>query len=216
MARRNPEGFYVYAYFEPGCELPFYVGKGCGDRHRRHFVPSKLTRRTAMACKLRSLLSQGIRPIIKILAQRLPEPAAIALEKHVIWLFGRRDIRTGCLMNHTDGGEGQSGRLVSRVTRDKLRDAHLGRQLTTEHRRKIGLGGLKPIVAIAVVDSTQRLEYAGRCEATKHGYPTISIHRALKSGRPYRGYIWKYKEAGNEIPTPRIGLPRDPSADPVA
>ena len=236
MARRNPEGFYVYAYFEPGCALPFYVGKGHGDRLRKHLYPHKAACRTAMAKKLRQLKARGITPIIKVIAQGLSESSALAFEKFAIWVCGRRDQGTGCLMNHTDGGEGSSGKKVSpetrrklslanrgqhrtdefrerlrqvntgrqhtEATKRKLSEAHKGRTLHIEQRRKIGRSLSKAIFAVSLADASVQ-EFDSRSEAGRHGFPASSVHRAIVTGREYRGFIWKYKGANDETEASR-------------
>lgn len=108
--------FYTYLWLrECGGEFlagtPYYAGKGKGDRafviqgHRQN------------PPKDRSF----------ILVQEFPDEAtAFAAEKFLISYYGRIDLGTGCLRNRTDGGEGQSGRIVSQETRSKMRLSHIG------------------------------------------------------------------------------------------
>lgn len=58
---------------------------------------------------------------VEILATGLTMELAKKLEIDLISYYGRVDIGTGCLVNHTDGGEGQTGRLVSQKTIDKIK-----------------------------------------------------------------------------------------------
>ena len=104
--------YFIYAYFEPNNDKPFYVGKGCGDRHLQHLKRDILYKKNTMFyCKLRKMLRNGILPIVKKLLENLTEQEAFEKEKLFIRIYGRRDIGTGCLCNHTDGGEGATNTL---------------------------------------------------------------------------------------------------------
>src|SRR5208337_226071 len=89
LARSNR--FYTYMFLREN-GMPYYVGKGCGDRA---FV--KPTRRKGpWAPKDRS----------RILVQHwTSEAEALEMEKVFIDMYGRKDNGTGCLRNLTDGGE---------------------------------------------------------------------------------------------------------------
>ena len=58
------ETFYVYAYFEPGAETPFYVGKGMRYRSRIHL---KQSHNPAVARKIIDLRLAGLEPEVKLL-----------------------------------------------------------------------------------------------------------------------------------------------------
>lgn len=64
---------------------------------------------------------------------------ACAIEKYLISFYGRHDLNTGNLCNHTDGGEGAMGAKRSLKTREKLRLINTGKKLTQEHKDKIGI-----------------------------------------------------------------------------
>lgn len=81
---------------------PYYVGKGRGKRayDKKH------------RCKPPSDPSK-----IVFVVTGLSEQEALQEEVRIIALYGRIDNGTGCLANLTDGGEGQSGRLVTEEER---------------------------------------------------------------------------------------------------
>jgi hypothetical protein len=88
--------FYTYAYLrESG--TPYYIGKGCKGRchSRHHRVPVPPKER------------------ILILKSGLSEEEAWSHEKYMIFVFGRKDLGTGILLNCTDGGEGSAGAIRS-------------------------------------------------------------------------------------------------------
>lgn len=118
--------FYVYSYTEPGEEDPFYIGKGHNDRAYAHLRRKFRQAKTRFYCKLNSLRVQGIQPQIDYLGKDMFEIEAFALEEYLIKYYGRLDLGTGCLTNHTDGGDGVKGLLCSIDTRKKISEANKG------------------------------------------------------------------------------------------
>lgn len=102
--------FYIYAHFTPGSMDPFYVGKGKDGR-----AWSKQGRNNHWKGVVRKYGYE-----VQFLENKLDEETAFDLECHYIACFGRLDLHTGCLVNQTDGGEGQSGRKVDKITRSKI------------------------------------------------------------------------------------------------
>lgn len=108
--------FYVYIIFRSS-GIPCYVGKGRGDRIDRHDY-------RCHSSHLRAImrLSEALLPRLK-LREGLSEAEAFETEIAFIAAIGR-EANGGPLVNKTDGGEGQSGRVTSEATRKKLRAAY--------------------------------------------------------------------------------------------
>lgn len=128
--------FYVYQLRLATSEAPFYIGKGKGSRAVVHFSPSSLRHRNRKNAILKSASSQGIDVLTERLACDLTEGEAFAEERRLIAHYGRLDEGTGCLANHTDGGQGATGRIHSVETRAAIGRAQKGRQKTPEEIAK--------------------------------------------------------------------------------
>lgn len=134
--------YYVYIYLDrtkPGQYIygdisflyePFYVGKGGNDRFKPY---NHVTDKNELVSnKIKKLGYENIFiPIINCNS----EFNAFGQEQYLIQLIGRRELQTGPLCNMTGGGEGGS---KGPITREKLRQTHLGKKLSIEHRKKIG------------------------------------------------------------------------------
>jgi len=115
-------GTYVYGDYSFDYE-PIYVGKG--KRKRAYYFEDHNK-------FLKAKLAKFGKPIIKIIAQKLPETKSFELEIGLIALIGRKDQGKGPLCNLTDGGEGNGGRVWSEESKQKMR-----RPKSEEHKKKI-------------------------------------------------------------------------------
>jgi len=145
------EKYYVYIYLDPikGGNFtygdykfdyePFYIGKGCKERCNDHIFDCKLKTSTFKNNKIKKILSLGLTPIILKVSENLFEIDAFEIEKKLIQVIGRRDLKKGPLTNLTDGGEGFSGLIKSDLHRQRLSESNLGKKLSEETKRKISL-----------------------------------------------------------------------------
>lgn len=82
----SPNGFYVYILVDPANDLPFYVGKGKGDRAKAHALAERrgADSNSVKAQKLCSIRLAGAEVGIVIVADGLTEANALAVERDFI------------------------------------------------------------------------------------------------------------------------------------
>lgn len=196
--------FYVYAYFEPGCKEPFYIGKGSGQRAYQHTCRCRISKqRTHFYNKLRSLLHAGTEPQIVLLQKDLTELRAFELERRLIKFFKRRS-EGGCLCNHTTGGEGGAGyKRQTPVTKKERRNrstAQKGKKFTEQHRKNISKAHQKiwqdRVPSIKACDPiTQEIQhlFSSTRGAERAGFDRRAIYHVLKGTRKtHKSLTWEY------------------------
>jgi hypothetical protein len=108
---------------------------------------------------IRGILERGITPEIIVLYQNLSEQEAFAMEKQLIAELGRKDLKTGILLNFTPGGDGPvhspevyaaigrklQGRKRSEASILRTKESLTGRTRSHDERHNIarGLSGKK-------------------------------------------------------------------------
>jgi hypothetical protein len=117
--------YYVYLHIKETNGEPFYVGKGKENRY-------KDTRRSE---HWNNIFNKYGFDVI-FLETNLNEKDAF--EKEIYWIkrIGRKDLKKGPLVNYSDGGEGQTGKIMSDETKEKLRQINLGKKLSKESIEK--------------------------------------------------------------------------------
>jgi NUMOD3 motif len=103
--------FYVYEHWRPDRDICFYVGKGQGTRS--HDKKNRNRHHKGIQNKLAKL---GMCIEVRMVASGLSEDSAFALEIERIDFWRKLGIK---LANKTEGGEGRSGSIASRITRQK-------------------------------------------------------------------------------------------------
>jgi group I intron endonuclease len=117
--------FYVYVHRIADLNIPFYVGKGGGNR-----ISSRRDRN-----KYWHHVVNKYGYTIDFVAKGLTESEAFAMEKDLIATF--KSMNLPHFVNLTDGGEGTSGYVASEELRKKRSEAQKGKTLSEEHKRKI-------------------------------------------------------------------------------
>jgi hypothetical protein len=122
----------VYRHIRLDNNEPFYIGIGKG--YKRAFEKQKRNN------YWRNVVNKTDYKV-DILFDDLTWEEAQLKEIEFINIYGRKDIKTGTLVNLTNGGEGCNGRIFTQEQRrsigDKNRIHNLGKKLTKEHKDKI-------------------------------------------------------------------------------
>lgn len=120
-----PEGlksgkYYVYVLLDTRCRSrryryvgyePFYVGYGKLGRVLEHFKEYTAKKSLKNNIIRKIITETGNWPKFKILQSDLTLRQAKRREVEIIRMYGRRDVGNGPLANHTDGGDGFTGRV---------------------------------------------------------------------------------------------------------
>ena len=114
----------VYCLIDPRNGLPFYVGKGKGTRMYSH---EKMVSRGIIPHnnlflfrKIKKIQNVGLSIIYKKIYEGMDDASALSVEMDEIKRIGRSNLGLGPLCNLTDGGDGNSGKVVSEKTKCKM------------------------------------------------------------------------------------------------
>jgi hypothetical protein len=127
---------YVYTLVDPRNHLPFYVGKGSGERCNAHVVEAKyyVKRKSLKLNKIRKLMRLGMEPIVIKLEENVSDKQALDLE--CLLIAEMRDLGFN-LTNMTDGGDGAQGYKHTEEYKQMMSQRFKGRIITEEHRQKM-------------------------------------------------------------------------------
>lgn len=127
--------YYVYLHIKLTDGAPFYIGKGCSYRYNSKRDRNKWWHNTVN--------KYGFDVII--LESNLTNEEALKQEMYWIDRIGRRDLGNGPLVNLTNGGEGETGRIphnkgITGVIKfsDEI-NKKKGKPQSQEHKDKISL-----------------------------------------------------------------------------
>lgn len=189
--------FYVYKLVDPCDGRPFYIGKGTkqsGKYFRRleeHLKECRYAQNGSMNYtykirKILSMLAVNIKPVFEIIEESDDEEFIKQKEISLIAFYGRKDIGTGILCNHTNGGEGMIGYKHSADHRAKMKIDNKGGQATAIPVAQICTETGK---IIKIHDSARQ---AG-IELTNKSGAKSNINNACKKKTyaPY-GFYWRY------------------------
>lgn len=118
--------FYVYLYECPISGNIVYVGKGIRSRDKSHWT-AKTHYNKRFFNYLQKLKSSNLEPKIYRIFENLSNADACVKEMELINKFGRKDIdANGTLYNLTLGGEGATGRKLSKESIEKIASKQRG------------------------------------------------------------------------------------------
>ena len=175
--------YYVYQLRLSVSSVPFYIGKGKGRRVAYHFTPSGLKARSLKNSIIKKAMSEGVEVLTEILFSDLTEIEALNKEVELIAFYGRRDIGTGILANHTDGGDGTSGHVKTPESIAKISAAKVGKRRSPETVEKM---------SIANTGKTMTRQAREKISIFQRGRTKTPEHlRAMKFGQWDKNPAWK-------------------------
>jgi len=102
-------------------ENPFYIGKGTKNRMYEHYKRATKTKiKSPVLDKIRNIILNNRQVIYKKIFESDIESNVIKKEINTILEIGRRDLKTGPLLNLTDGGEGVTNYIWSKKHKKNL------------------------------------------------------------------------------------------------
>ena len=188
--------FYVYELWNPLTNEVFYVGKGTnyGKGYRRLAEHIKDTRyykagkfkQNYKYNTIAKIMDAGMLPTIKVVFESENEQLAIEEEKRRILDYGRKDIGTGILVNHTNGGEGMTGFRHSQEHIERLKNDNPGGKSVA----KALIGICCHTFKATEYESCQQASVLLTGDSTSKG----NIHFAAKTKkRTTLGRFWRFK-----------------------
>jgi hypothetical protein len=124
------EEYCVYEHINPTTNQPFYIGMGTLNRPESLSGRSKFWKDTVK--------KYGYK--INIIKRGIDFKEAGNLEIELIKKFGRRDLKTGILVNLNDGGCGFSGGKHTEESKKKISDSTKGKINSKETKEKMSKG----------------------------------------------------------------------------
>ncbi|MEY2647025.1 MAG: Flavobacterium phage Fpv2 [Bacteroidota bacterium] len=179
---------YLYRHIRLDKNEPFYIGiSNVNDDYKRAYKKSCRNKHWTNIVKCTKYE-------VEILFDDLTEEEVKIKEKEFISLYGRVDLKTGSLVNLTDGGDGVLNMNTNSELRLKLSKAAIGKKMSESAKKKMGDNQKLPILQYDL-DGNFIKEWDGIIDATKSvGKHSTNIMRCCngKFKQAY-GYIWKYK-----------------------
>ena len=174
---------YVYAHYDTTGRV-FYIGKG---QRKRAFQTCNRPTNWQVVAK-----NGGF--VVKIWANNLDADTAFQMEEDWIRLYGRKDLGAGNLVNQTNGGKGDRGRLIkhSEATKAKMSAAAAGRKWSDEWKSK-NRDSILQSGKLAVAARQRKI----MCKETEQVFDSIAeAARQLKIGRRSINNILSGKQIG--------------------
>ena len=179
---------YLYRHIRLDKNEPFYIGiSNVNDNYKRAY--KKTCRNKHWTNIINSTNYE-----VEILLDDLTEEEVKIKEKEFITLYGRIDLKTGSLVNLTDGGDGVLNMNTNSELRLKLSKAAFGKKMSESAKKKMGDNQKLPVLQYDL-NGTFIKEWDGIIDATKEvGKHSTNIMRCCQGKfKQAYGFIWKYK-----------------------
>lgn len=201
--------YYLYRHIRLDTNQPFYIGIGTKQENKYKNSFEKTYHR-AVSKKNRNDFWKNVVNKTGYKVQILMESDNYKFlenkEKEFIKLYGRVDIKTGLLVNFTEGGSGVLS--ISDETKDKIRNKLLGHKDSDEIREKksrlnvkfwLGKVGKDFFMSKEVLQFDLQGNFIQEFENAvdvkrKLGFDTANIYRCCQGKRKTcKKYVWKFK-----------------------
>lgn len=170
--------YYIYRHIRLDKNEVFYIGKG--TTHKRRIDRQNYYQRAYAKDRNNSIWKRIINKTgykVEIIYETECEAEAFNKEIEFIKLYGRININTGTLANLTNGGEGETGRIVSEEVKEKYRKINKGRKHSDEVNKSKGRKGeSNPFYGRVHKESTIRKFVVSQSTPIEVIYPDGSKH----------------------------------------
>lgn len=116
-------GHYVYIYLDPDTDVPFYIGKGVGNRIFAHLGESAESEK---GTKIQELHDQGKTPKIELLRYGMSESEAALIEASVIDFIGTENL--------TNEVRGYHSRSYGRISAEEILTTFTAQPVKITHK----------------------------------------------------------------------------------
>lgn len=196
---------YVYLHRRKDNNEPFYVGVGgllSFDNYQR--ANANNWKGLASRSKFWKSIASKFGFTVEIVLDNCTKQEAFSEEIRLIKLYGRQDIETGILVNHTDGGDGRVG--SSEEMKKKCGEKNIGKKWTEE--RRLGIKKEKPkrnnVAWNKGIPHTEKAKL-NMSAAAKHK-SKMSLETKQKISKSNSGKVFS-KEARQKMSNYRTGKP---------
>lgn len=141
--------YYIYRHVRLDNNEVFYIGVGTKTSNKNIVTKTETYKEIYKRAYVQSTRNSFWKSIVSktkyrvdILCESNDYSFIEEKEKEFIKLYGRRDLKTGTLVNFTDGGKGQNNAIrkpLSEETKQKMSLAQKGKPKSEEHKKSLSL-----------------------------------------------------------------------------
>lgn len=173
---------YLYFHIRNDTQEIFYVGIGVSENYKR--AHEKTNRN-----KFWHHITKKTEYTVKIVYKNLSWEKAKLREVKLIKLLGRRDIKTGTLVNLTEGGDGSYRRIVMPETREKIRQYQLANPKAAESTSMKNLmRRISPQHRLKMINGRKAKGWNNCRQKIVICTKTGTIYSSVKEAAPYSGW----------------------------